>query len=544
LAATGIGALARGGVTASRVPVVRDILSQAATRPGTFAASELGVAGTAGIGAATAQQLAPGSTLAELTGQIVGGAAPAGVVGAIRSAIPGRANIAQNIQRFQTAGTTPSLGQATENRAVQAIETIIGTVPGGAGRFRKVAENTQTQIGERINRLVGTLTTKADPARAGKVIKQGIIGEGGFLERFRDDASKLFNRIPIPDDASIPVTRTQNLISELATPTPGFELTSGELVAPQIRRIAEGFLQDVGQNGLAPFDAVKRLRSRIGEAAFSTDLVVDTSRAQLKRLYGALSDDLGAAARSAGPDAERAFNRANAFYKKNIQNIDDFLTGVTRKTSPEDVFLLATRGKEGATRLGTIRNSLKPNEWKAVAGTVLKRLGRARSGVQDELGEVFSTETFLTNWNNIDDAAKDALFKGRQFGTLRTDLDKIAATAARIRESSAVLANPSGTAPRLVNVAGTVGAGGIAAISGSPVLILGALGLPAASNVAARLMTNPKFVKWVAKSTEIDPARLPGHIARLSATLGDDAQALEDAQEFIGLLTGQGTQVQ
>ena len=160
-------------------------------------------------------------------------------------------------------------------------------------------------------------------------------------------------------------------------------------------------------------------------------------------------------ATNAGPQALAAFTRANNHYRAGIKRVDDFLQRIAGKVSPEDVFKAATRGAEGATTIRSIRRSLKPEEWDVVASTVLRRLGKATPGQQDELGEVFSVERFLTNWNRLPKESRDALFKGGNLDRYARDLDAIAATAARIREGSRVLANPSGTAGQAANIAAT-----------------------------------------------------------------------------------------
>ena len=119
---------------------------------------------------------------------------------------------------------------------------------------------------------------------------------------------------------------------------------------------------------------------------------------------------------------------------------------------------------------------------------------------------------------------------------MRQDLDGIARAADRIRKGSRVLFNPSGTANRLINVLpGAAAAGGVG-VGSMPVVLL-ALSTPALANASARLMTNPKFVRWVGQSTRIPAQRLPGHIARLANTLEDDPDALEAANQFIDFLT-------
>ena len=157
--------------------------------------------------------------------------------------------------------------------------------------------------------------------------------------------------------------------------------------------------------------------------------------------------------------------------------------------------------------------SLEPSERRVVTEAVANRLGRAKPGVQDVEGQVFSSETFLSNWNKLSVGAKYQLFPDPP---LRENIEKIARAASNIRTGKGIYANPSGTAGSFA--AYNVYLSPIAAIaSGSIAPLVAAGGAAGSAYVGAKMMTNPKVVEWLA--TPVNPSK-PGaaaaHLSRLS----------------------------
>jgi hypothetical protein len=149
-----------------------------------------------------------------------------------------------------------------------------------------------------------------------------------------------------------------------------------------------------------------------------------------------------------------------------------------------------------------------------ISATVLRRLGLAKAGVQGDLGDQFSTETFLTNWNLLSKEAKSTLFD-RYGPTFRKDMDTIAKVAANLRQGSQVFRNPSGTAQAQTQAA-TAGAFALSVLTGQ----VAAAGTIAAgvgvANLLARVMTNPRFVRWLARSTEFPKGSYAAQVSQLA----------------------------
>lgn len=492
----------------------------------------------AGTGAAVGHEVAPESTAAPLIGALVPGAASqtaaATVRGAVRGGPAGRQAMQREIRAFKDAGTTPSLGQATGGRGMRGTENTLGSTPGGSGIMASKAEQQAGDVGARVAREVDAVSTRIGPDVAGNVIKGGIAGPGGFVERFRGTSRQLYNEVDrhLPPDLRVPPQATAAKLEELTTPIQGAENVSGGLQNPKVARIREDLTADLAaNNGVLPYQGLKELRTKVGSMLESSELLSDIPKAQIKQLYGALTDDMRAAATQAGPQALKAFERANQYTAAGHKRIEDHLESIASKVDAEDVYLASVSGtKEGASKLQAVKRSLKPEEFRVVAATALNRLGRATPGKQNEIGEHFSTETFLTNWNRMSPKARTELLSGYSgAGQIDHSLTAVAKMAANVREGSKIWANPSGTSGGLYS---KLGAGGLAytAATGqfkAAGLILTGMG---AVNIGARTLTNPNVVKWIAEATKMPPSALPAHLTRLAAIAAREKDPEEKAE--------------
>lgn len=536
------GAAANAGVRAARPPsgnIVSQAVDEAAARPGAFVAADAGSSVLSGTGAAVGQEV--GGDTGEIIGQISAPLAGFGVAELTRRGLRG-SNVGQQqaLDQAERAGTSLTAGQlSTTGETASAggiAERVIGMVPGGNVRMARALETQQEEIGRRATQLADDLATGANPERAGRAVQEGI---EGFVRRGADRGDALYSRVDelIPEQTPALFNNARRTAQEVLNRTPSGSLgQNATLNSPQRRALLESIAADEPRT----YADLVATRTRVGELMRSNELIA--SDPVLQRLYGALSEDMGEIAGQAGPDAARAWQRANTYWRSYRNRVDTQLQPLLsgqRGNIPEQVFrAVESGGRDGATRLRALRSSVTDDEWNVVSSAALRRMGRARPGQQDELGEVFSTETFLTNWNNLDPGARDALFGGGRYRGLRRDLDAIAQTSARIRQARQFLANPSGTAAAQTNTqALMLGAGSIAAGNFTiPALMAGGF---ASSDAAARLMTNRRFVRWLAQSTKTPAERLPSYLGRLTGTVNNqDSQYAQDVQEYLTHMQG------
>jgi len=210
-----------------------------------------------------------------------------------------------------------------------------------------------------------------------------------------------------------------------------------------------------------------------------------------------------AAAQAAGPQAAQAFNRAQTYYRAGMGRMDTLADVLDKNGGPEAVFNGAMSGtKDGATRLRAVMQSVNPEQQQLVAATVFKRLGQATAGNQNAAGDLFSPETFLTNYNRMSPEAKSALFD--RIPGLQDQAENMADVAQNLREGSKVFKNASGTAAaeaqthtlRDVLVGSLLGEGGHTLLGPQGLALAAA---PVAANVLARGVTSPTAVNWAAR---------------------------------------------
>ena len=303
------------------------------------------------------------------------------------------------------------------------------------------------------------------------------------------------------------------------------------LANPKLGQIGQALGEDIaGSGGALPYQAAKALRTRVGEMIANAGIVSDVPRAELKQLYGALSQDIRAQA-STNPKALAAANRAENYYRAGLDRIEKVESVVNRAGGTEKVFQAATSGtREGATTLRAVMQSLKPEESKILTSTVVRRLGRANPGAQNDVGDAFSTETFLTNWNGLSKEAKSTLFD-RMGPGFREDMDNIARVASNLRSGSKVYANPSKTSDATIQAA-TVGSAVTSLLMGSPGGAAAVGGAVASANLGSRLMTNPTFVRWLGRNTNRPVGALNGQIGVLANMGKDDPDVAEFVSQF------------
>lgn len=273
--------------------------------------------------------------------------------------------------------------------------------------------------------------------------------------------------------------------------------------AAQIEQEVQGRLAGQVDHRL-PYQAVKKTRTLVGQEIADAGIGADVPRSKWNPLYGALSQDMGVAAHDAGPEAQQAWNRANNYTRALEGRKADIAPVVDKAGGGEAIFRAAiSNTKEGATTLTKLMRSLPEGSRKDVAAAVLQRMGKATSGNQNAAGDVFSSGTFLTNWNNLSQQARSALFDrlGPEF---RAQVDAITRVASNLRDGSKVFANPSGTAITGAHIGGytALGSTGVGALLGHPVPFLATAGAMGGANLSARSMTSPAVVKYLANQTQ------------------------------------------
>ena len=506
--------------------------------------------GAAGQGAAAVTRESGGGEGAQLAANVAGSLAPSvvpfamqtAVRGALRGGEAGRQRVADNIATFEAAsGTVPTMGQATQSRTLQAAETGLSNVIGGSGIMARRGEAQAKALEDSVQSLSQQLAPNATGWGAGEAITKGV---NAFKDSVKTTQKELYGKLDnfIPPTTPVSVNRTQEALKALNEGIDGAPNLSQFFRNAKIGNIERAMLKDVegatlaniapgmSSTGVAPtagqlpYQAIQKLRTLVGQEISENSLTSDVPRSKWRALYAALSDDLGTAAEQAGPQAQQAWSRANQYTKASIQRLDQLETIVNRE-APERVFKAAISGlADGGTQINRLMKSMPEENRREVAAAVLQRMGRAKNSAQNEMGDAFSSETFLTNLAAMSLPARRALFSNSGFPGLEEKVMTMGRMAANRREGAQVFANPSGTA-RQTNL--TAWGSGLAAAlaTGSPHGITLALGIPTASAIGAKVLTSPSTVRFAAGKTALDQSAAPATLAAAARQSTEDEKA-------------------
>ena len=491
-------------------------------------------------------------------GQVVAPLIVKGLKGAVTGFGKTGKATSERLANYIDAGVTPSLGQVTQKQGIQTVELILGNIPGGSGKIASVASKAQDDLGKAALKIATKNINKTLPAtevQVGRVIKNGIKdgvnSSNGFVGRFQSKAGVLFGDVDkfIKKDSLISLNGTIKSLEDLVTPIKGAEATSLVFKNQFLDDILKGFNTDLAKNGgRMPYQAIKSIKQKIGNKLSSFDLINPVDKTQLKLVYGALSKDLEAYLKG-NVKGLNALSRANKYYKSGLNRIDNYLEPIFKTSDPDRIAsLLLNTGKEGATRLNAIKKSLTTEQYDVFLSNIMERMGRlqpgqALSGDLVEGAGKFSSETFLTNFNRLSVEAQEALFKGKGWTSgMKKDFTDILKISNFIRLSGRTFKNPSGTADRIVGQGMMLGAAGSLAVNPAFALV----GLPlviGGSRVVAGLMTNPRFIKWLAQGIKIGQNKgVDGaieHLGRLGVVMGNaDSETRQFINEYLQMIMG------
>lgn len=263
----GGGSLLNAGRSAvsSAIPTIRsrvaDFLTAqpvsqlAATAAGSGASSttrELGGGTGAQVAAGLLGGMSPGAGALVTPYLRAQGSVPAAASGLTRLALRGRdgKGVQGAIDDFSAAGTTPSVGQASGNRIPQALETMLGSVPGGAGRIAKFGNQQTEGVSSRLDQLADNLSPRdTSPMATGNTIVRGVTNmddKTAFIPKTRAVADELYKRVDsaIPKDSRVGVDSTKKALSELNASIEGAPNVAKFFQNARIQGIEGALLED------------------------------------------------------------------------------------------------------------------------------------------------------------------------------------------------------------------------------------------------------------------------------------------------------------
>lgn len=473
----------------------------------------------------------------QLGGELVGAGLKWGGKYLFRGGVEGGRQFAQAVTDANRWGVPVSVGQAAENSW-----TVFDTMAGPQAKVFKA------NVEEATGKAVRDLAQKIGRGRAltyegvGRKIEQGVKAYGkAFRAKGQALDQEFFDLVP--KDTSVPVTNTLNAIQRVLPDLPSMPATAGaELRSPLGQRMTR-LLQDIQDGGGAlQLNDIRTFRRQIGEMIETGGLVEDIPVIKLRDLHAGLTADMQQAAQAAGPAAQMAFARAQTFWSNELRTMEDVIRPLVAKNVPSEI-ARALEGKmknvpETPEYIRELLRTLSPEQRDVIRAATIRKLGIVPKSGQGAVGDTWSFDKFLSDWNGLGRTVRNVLFKDRGY---LNDLDMLARTAERIGKSN--IGQQQGPVPKYM-VAGAVGAPVLAAlgmaggVGGWFALPVGFVLTSMAAAGGQKLMRNRVFVNWLAKAVKTSPAGIGAHIGRLSAIAANaDPETRDDIHAFLDGLT-------
>lgn len=300
--------------------------------------------------------------------------------------------------------------------------------------------------------------------------------------------------------------QTEHIPEKISSILPGeFRGRSGNLIEagkPIVTRPAH----DVTHLPDVHWKDIKELRTEIDYTLRNLGQSANReARRQLYQLRGALTQDMYAVARSKGPAAVAALQKANADYAERMRIYNE-LAPLVASDNPDRTFsginLAAEKNPRTQTTrdlplLQAARKAMAPDEWHSLGAALIRRLGTPTPGAPREPGAPdFSITAFATNWNRLSESAKDELFGTPKPDSTRDALETLGRVANAQRNVLHLAAqSPTSEGTAILAAMGFV-VDGLMRGAHSPEFV-GAGATMGASYGIAKLLMWPRFAKWM-----------------------------------------------
>ena len=477
-------------------------------------------------------------------------------------------------KKLKSVVDNPTPGQLVLNPMTNMLEKILNNLPASSKTMHEAAKRTLVQVEDYALDLAQkyggarTQTEAGEKLLAPKEDASLLVGpafQGGSLrqarQRYNNQVNKNYAEVNslLPDGNIKQIDALQALADDLvvASKTATGDRTSATGLA-QLEPILKDF-----SDGVLNWKDLRKLRTQLMEdtrSAVANGATSQSQKTEIKQVIGAITQVLDNHVGSFGDEAlEASYKQANTFVRTNMDKMSGPIAYIDNILNKEGSTIeSALRGivngtKEGPSGILKLKEVLTPDEFSVLPGYMLGRMGLPTPGMAEgvELGvetnaeyiakSGFSPNTFMKNWNAMSKEAKDALFRGSEFGDLVKELDNLAFTVQRIRDSAKLAGNPSGTAQSF-HALGWLGAAGAATTFGTLEMGLGTLVAPAG---VAKLMTDPGFVRWLAEGTEIvatNPNSMAQHVRRLLQIQAANPEIRDEVRAVLQGLQGETTE--
>lgn len=541
-----------------------DAGEQAVTAPGRAMSGDLQVMGPDGN--VTPQAIGEGLNFA---GLLAGGTPAAGSGATIAAQAAEKAGPQAFVQPgMEAAAAAARLGVdlprivASDSPTVAQLGKNATSVPFAGTPIKSASQNAIQQLGQAADTVQAGYGT-GDVAGAGAAVRQGVTDYG--TKTLPGQVSDAYNAVDALIDPSIktPLTATQQKAAEIVSRRNNATLGDGQAAtivkdATQPTPAVPAPTNPIGFTAKIPdavpeagaptpnpglnYHGIKDLRTNIGEMINDPRIAPQgTSQAELKQIYGSLSDDLASATENAGGEvATQAWKDANSLAKATAderQSLDRLIA----PQSDEGLFsklhaMAGTNSSADLAQLARARKAVSTDTWNEVASGLISKMGRDADGN-------FSPDRFITAYGKLSQNGKNLMFRSTGKGDLANSLEDIATVSRKFKDLNQY-ANPSGTGGTLTGI------GLMKAALVAPVTTLGGL---VGGRMVANLLSKPVSAKAIAAYSNAYQRALTAPSAEASMILGNTARGVAavianqggpEAKQLVPMLSQVQTQSQ
>lgn len=423
----------------------------------------------------------------------------------------------------------------SDKTSVQQIGKTGAGVPFVGAPLRKSSNTAISQLDDAATRVQRQLGT-------GSRITAG----GAVRNNVKDHATKVLpDRVKAAYDAvdelidpnvRASLNNTRNMAAEIDALRRNAALRGSSKAVDEIRGALD-------RNEGLTYEGIKRLRTHIQSLLDAPDLTASgPAKAELKRIYTALTDDLRAAVFKAG--GRKGFNawaKANSLAAKTSREREELKKIFGKNLSDEGYIskvqsMASETSRANFSGLVRVQRAVSKETWDETASAVLASMGRGPDGN-------FSPDRFVTAWGKMSPTGKKMLFGRKK--DLANSLDDIAAVSARFKQMNQ-FANPSGTSQANAATAAiaTGSVGGVGYLTGliEPVTVFTAAVGAGGARLVSQYLSNPiktrKIAQWAkaAEGAAMRPSPLSRNILKeraraLSITIAEDTE--QDARQVM-----------
>lgn len=418
------------------------------------------------------------------------------------------------VKTFQELGIEPTFADVSN---FAGLQNFIKDVP-LAGK--PITEALQKQV----NNISGQIqnVSKSQGGTYGQAGKEILKGAENIIEKSKLRDQQLYGKVDefIPAETPVSMDNTFKALQDRKVQITS--AVSGGKVAGYNKFITD-IQNNLAQGKQVPYDSLTALRSEVGTALQGK--LEPQERSALNKIYSGLTEDIKTNIQRSDLDkigkqsALQAWEKANASHRLRTRFIQENIQPLLDKGTPEEVYKYATsQAKLGGTRVGQIMRSLNDNQKEFIRGTLIRDLGLAQKGVQSAEANVFSPQKFMAEYSTLKkNGTEKAIFTPEQV-TAFNRLNK----AIELTKNT----EQAGQQKQLMQAIGLTSV----SVSTGGVGLIPALG---AARISANLMTNPKFINWLATTSQSTPKEFPKHLNRLSAITAANPEIREDVLKFL-----------